>query len=442
MRVQRQVIKMDTARYDVERSRRLLELMRVRRDQQPELVRIGEIPDRQGGTTLVVETELLIRTVDLPAISGLLEADPDLQEDPVREGALAGLITRIKGPAAALGRTAGLASTLRRQGVPISANYVTPMGGQWKSVAGPEPTAGMAPRFRGRSRRGKPSVRVVVLDTGVWVGKRSDWLKGLERKDNLEELYRDTGRGRRGAMRVLHTGAGHGSFCAGIVQQVAPDVEVVVERVLDIDGVQDEVGVAEAMVRAVQDGFAAGQHVVLSLSLGTETADDERPVAFGVALDVIEELRRNPKVNKQQREAMVVAAAGNYGRQRPCWPAAFPSVVAVAGLTQAYLPAAWSSHGPWVDACTVGEGVRSTFVPGKENADLDPTPDEFAEGSWAQWTGTSFAAPQVAAAIAQTAETDGSSLTDAEWALLKRSRREIPLYGKVVEVLSEMPSLD
>ncbi len=66
MRVQRQVIKMDTARYDVERSRRLLDLMRERRRDRTDLVRIGEIPDRQGGTTLAVETELLIRTRDLP----------------------------------------------------------------------------------------------------------------------------------------------------------------------------------------------------------------------------------------------------------------------------------------------------------------------------------------------------------------------------------------
>ncbi len=78
-------------------------------------------------------------------------------------------------------------------------------------------------------------------------------------------------------------------------------------------------------------------------------------------------------------------------------------------------------------------------MPGTENSDLDPTPDAFSEGAWALWTGTSFAAPQLAGAIAQVAEQTGASLADAEWDLLNRSQREIPLYGKVVEVLTAMP---
>ncbi len=224
----------------------------------------------------------------------MLDNDPDLHAEPVVSGPLAGRITRIKGSAEALRRSAGLASTLRRQGVPISANYVTPMGGQWKSVAGPEPTAGARRRVSpgpARESRGcvsSYSTPVCGLAGGPTGSKA--W--------NARTI--ENSRPGRPRNAILHTGAGHGSFCAGLVQQVAPDAEVVVERVLDIDGVQDEVGVAEAMVRAVETGLADQKDVVLSLSLGTETADDERPVAFGVAFERIEELRRDPKARQGQ----------------------------------------------------------------------------------------------------------------------------------------------
>jgi subtilisin family serine protease len=50
------------------------------------------------------------------------------------------------------------------------------------------------------------------------------------------------------------------------------------------------------------------------------------------------------------------------------------------------------------------------------------------------WSGTSFAAPQVAGAIAKIATDDGVTPTEAKRRLLEGAR-EVPLYGKQVEIL-------
>ena len=100
---------------------------------------------------------------------------------------------------------------------------------------------------------------------------------------------------------------------------------------------------------------------------------------------------------------MVVAAAGNDGLNQPYWPAAFTTadvpwagqVVAVAAHDGSDV-CSWSNTGPWVSLAAPGSDITSTYV----------TQWEFTAG-WAQWSGTSFAAPYVAAAIADRRGTAG-----------------------------------
>jgi Subtilase family len=426
-RAQRQADSVRRVSNDLALSQRHLDVVKARRAGQRGIRQIGEIPDKHGTTTLATESELLIRSEALPAVASFLRSSG---VDPAGgEAVLRGRVTKLAAPGLGLDALAQIAATLRLRGIPISAHHITPMGVFWKALTGPENSEGPAPKWAGGKPGGRSGVRVAVIDTGVWEGKRKDeWLTGLQRRDNTEDLYQDRSR------KLLNSSAGHGSFCAGIVRQVAPQVDLVVYKVLDSDGINDEVSIAEAMVNAASEGLREKKHVVISLSLGTETADDERPIALGAALDIIDELQSDRKANRAGKEVLVVAAAGNYGEDRPCYPAAFPSVVAVAGLTQNLEPAQWSSRGSWVDVSTIAEGVRSTFVPGVESPEFDPDPDEFPDGAWALWTGTSFAAPQVAGAISVLAHESGSTLTEARRTLL-RGRSEIPLYGKVVEIL-------
>jgi hypothetical protein len=257
---------------------------------------------------------------------------------------------------------------LRGRGLPVSSSYVTPMNPWVKGLSGPAPSAGSRPFPDDAAGAG---VAVAVIDSGiVGVARTDGWLDSVSRQDNVDP-----------PAEVLDAGAGHGTFVAGVLQQVAPGADIRVYRAVDSDGIGSETGVACAMLRAAAEGAS-----ILNLSLGTSTVDDEAPVAMSVAMELLAE--RHPDV-------LVVAAAGNDGDTRPCWPAALPGVVAVAGLTASGDASTWSNRGGWVTCSSVGEGVVSTFVPGRK-AEVT-----FGADPWACWTGTSFAAPQVAGLVAR-----------------------------------------
>lgn len=421
--VARQVGSIAALREDPEFDQRVLADVQRRRAGRSDRIQFEQIPDKHGAGTLAAasDAQLLIRKEDDQAVRRFLTEVHGLE---AREE-LFGRVVAYTGGQDSLSMCQ-LAASLRRQGVPISANYMTPMGDAMKSVASPERTEESVPAFP-EVASGPAPVRVVVIDTGVYGHDRGDgWLTDLDSGNNREDLDDCPQDG------FLDIGAGHGSFCAGIVQQIVPEADIRITKTLDSDGFADELAVANEMVAAVQAGLANGQHVIVNLSLGTVTADDERPVALGVALEMVEEEAR-----QSDREVVVVAAAGNYGHDRPCYPAAFPNVTAVAALTQGMQPTAWSSRGSWVDVCTIGEGVRSTFVHGTESPVMDAGLEQFPQDAWALWSGTSFAAPQVAAAIAKIAIDEGVAPCEAKRRLLEGSS-EVPLFGRRVEVLPQI----
>jgi hypothetical protein len=267
-------------------------------------------------------------------------------------------------------------------------------------------------------------VRVAIIDTGIPKAKRKDgWLNGLSKRDNIDPLDDFPKDG------TLDIGAAHGNFTTAIVQQVAPGADIEVYKALDSDGVGAEVRVASAIVRAAREGVKKHKKVLINVSAGMETADDERPVALDVAMEMLAELEE-----QTGREIKVVAAAGNFGHDRPCWPAAFPGVIAVGALTQQLTPTTWSTRGFWVDCSTMGEGVRSAFVAGTESPMVDPHPDTFDRDAWALWTGTSFTAPQIAGAMARLAQERNLSLRSS-FALLIDGQRRIPGFGPAVRIL-------
>jgi Subtilase family/TIR domain len=385
---------------------------------------------RTARDDLAEVTHLLMRAEAQPSVRVLLDAY-DFEPDPVVE--LDHRVVRLRNRRRDPSEVASIAAKLRQQSVPISANYgLTAMIGYVKQgVAGPKQTAGLAPVWpkgagtydKEHEQNEKSPIRIVIIDTGVF-GVRSDgWLSALQTQENLEDLDDSPRDG------FLDLAAGQGSFCAGIVQQIVPEAHIVASKALYSDGLVDELRIARALVHEVRAGLEAGQHVIVNLSVGTETADDEQPVALGVALEIIDEESRQAGL-----ETVVVAAAGNFGHDRPCFPAAFSTVTAVAAVTQQMLPAQWSSRGVWVDVSTIGEGVRSTFVPGLVSPDVDLDFVQFPEDAWALWSGTSFAAAQVTGAIAKIAIDDGVAPTEGRRRLLAGAVA-LPLYGKRVEIL-------
>jgi subtilisin family serine protease len=118
---------------------------------------------------------------------------------------------------------------------------------------------------------------------------------------------------------------------------------------------------------------------------------------------------------------VVVAAAGNFSTDRPFYPAALAArppgpgapLLSVGALNPNGSVALFSNQGDWVHWWAPGAAVVSTFPPlsGSISPAIRPPhgggahrretldPDDF-QGGFAIWSGTSFAAPVVAAEVA------------------------------------------
>lgn len=146
-----------------------------------------------------------------------------------------------------------------------------------------------------------------------------------------------------------------------------------------------------------------------------------RAAAAALAIqDITDEYHDNDAV-------VIIAAAGNFRDTTPVLaaPASLsrsgPALVETedvengnaANRTGRFEPAEWSSKGDHVDFWTVAEGVRSTFVTGYESPVFDNSPAVFPQDAWALWSGTSFAAPQIAGAVARICHERGKTPREA-----------------------------
>lgn len=211
----------------------------------------------------------------------------------------------------------------------------------------------------------EPPVSIGVLDTGLdphpWFAARP-WFREVREELDADD---DSGQDRQ---------AGHGTFVAGLVLRRAPGAVVRTRRALSSLGFTDDVRIAEGL-----RSFGRWADVVLVTS-GCRTPDDVCPPVLRSALP---------------EGAVVVAAAGNHGSSRPFWPAALPEVLAVGATGPDGACAEFSNRGEWVDAAAPGVDVVSSYVhlvPGN--------PDGRTYGC-ARWSGTSFAAPQIAGVVAE-----------------------------------------
>jgi hypothetical protein len=312
-------------------------------------------------------------------------------------------------------------------------NYVATLAAVGKGIGGPEPVPGpgsfadyripTAPEYYTG-----PGPRVAVIDTGIpsldpdgghpGMRRGDAWLSDIPRTDSNRDLLDDLPAGPDGS---LDFHAGHGTFVAGIIQRVAPGADIQVYRAADSDGFATDGDIANALLQAVDDGAR-----IVNLSLGARTADDRPPRAMATA---VWDIRR-----KSGDDVVIVAAAGNYGDKSRCWPAALDGVEAVAGLTAQLAPASWSSCGEHIRFSTVAEGIRSTFVTGRESPVFDPEPEEFPQDAWALWSGTSFATPQIAGAVARICHELTLNPRQAVDKLHERGR-PIAGFGKAMRIL-------
>jgi subtilisin family serine protease len=214
---------------------------------------------------------------------------------------------------------------------------------------------------------------------------------------------------------LLDFEAGHGTFIAGIVRQVCPDAEVHPAGVLSSFGEGSVARVRSTIRRLTR---LCGPFDLVVMSFGTFCANDD-PGLFGARLPQL------------IGDAVAVAAAGNLQSCRPYFPAALPGVIGVGALDRTG-PAWFTNFGSWVDACAPAVNVVSTFFdPITER--FPGRPDRRFDG-WARWSGTSFAAPKVAGAIAQEMYLAQVSAGAAWQRLAGTASMRVPELGVVINV--------
>lgn len=275
----------------------------------------------------------------------------------------------------------------------------------------PPPSAAFERRFIEPIRSGASRAEVVVIDTG--------YIKTTPRHARLDARVKSIPGQFFGSRRnrpawvncppdVLDADgdgkldgiAGHGTFIAGIIASEC--------RQCRITAVGQRHGTAARGPDLTTEPqlFTAEYEVARSLLINSNaqvvscgfafpTLDRHPSIAF---TSVMDEIRARQAPGSQ---VAVVAPAGNEASAHPFWPAAHPEVIGVAAANRRGNGRAWFSNwGSWVDCCTRGQDVFSTFI--YWDGALDGAPDTDIENfqGWATWNGTSFAAPKVAAAIA------------------------------------------
>jgi hypothetical protein len=214
---------------------------------------------------------------------------------------------------------------------------------------------------------------------------------------------------------------------AGLIRQAAPDADIAAWRVVASDGTVVEsdlvatlTSIAE-LVRRYSSGEPNGLALdVLSLSMGYYHETPEDALFDPTMVELLGSMGRCGTI--------VVCSAGNDATARPLYPAAFgpwsdglganppdPSATAIVSVG-ALNPnrtsvALFSNTGPWVRMYAPGASVVST-MPAFEGGGLPAArtvayglerdaidPDDF-RGGFAVWSGTSFAAPLIAGALA------------------------------------------
>ena len=189
--------------------------------------------------------------------------------------------------------------------------------------------------------------------------------------------------------------AGHGTFIAGIIKRLVPGALLRNIKLVGPCGDADEHALATA-IRALA-ASAEQPPDILNLSLAGYALEDMKDLALAI------------RSLQRVHGTVVVAAAGNDASCRPTYPAVLPGVVGVGAVNGEGRPAPFSNYGPWVRASSLGVDVVSSFF---EWDGARPRPgesgdrDDFSH-AWATWSGTSFAAPHVAALIAGRMIADG-----------------------------------
>lgn len=213
----------------------------------------------------------------------------------------------------------------------------------------------------------------------------------------------------------LLIGRGHGTAVAGVlaaaegngegVAGVAPDARLMPLRAFAADGRGDDDDIAAALVYAADAGAR-----VVNMSFGT---------AYESAL------LRQAIEYAHQRGVVLVASAGNDGKEDAHYPSDFDAVISVVRLGQnGEARSSLSSHGQQVTLGAPGTGIYTTALPAT-GLGLGPAGDAL----YRPVSGSSFSAPMVAGVAALALGLDPSLSASAVRSALVAGARDVGEAG-------------
>jgi Subtilase family len=195
----------------------------------------------------------------------------------------------------------------------------------------------------------------------------------------------------------------HGTAVASLIAEAAPGATVFAANVFTLSSDGREIATADAIVRGL-DWLAGLQVAVINLSL------------TGPANPILEAMIGRLTT----RGHVLVAAVGNEGpRGAPQFPAAYDKVVGVTAVDENHRVYLYANHGDYVDFA----------APGVDLNVADP------KGSIDKVSGTSYAAPRVAARLAILLDVPDAKRADAAVGELAAHARDLgapgrdPVYG-------------
>jgi subtilisin family serine protease len=261
---------------------------------------------------------------------------------------------------------AGTLQSVRADGL-VAAPEVDGQSYHFAFDAGPNPGSYTDPNVyqqvdlgNAASPTGGAGVVVAVLDTGATFNHPAlvghylpgynaiqPWLPPAEVPDGL-----------------VNNAMGHGTMIAGLIAYLAPGAQILPVRVLNGDGI----GTLANVIAGIQYATSHGAQVI-NMSFGT--LQPSQALADAIA-------------QAQSAGALVVASAGNDGANILQYPAACDQVLAVTSVNSDDTLSPFSNYGDAISLVAPGNGIRSTYW----------------TGGYASWSGTSFAAPFVAAEAA------------------------------------------
>ena len=243
-------------------------------------------------------------------------------------------------------------------------------------------------------------VTVAVIDSGVSKEqvpdlKLTNFVKGYDFVNNKDDASDDHGHGTHVAGTIAQsTNNGYG------VAGIAYEASIMPLKVLAASGGGTVADIAEAIKFAADNGAD-----VINMSLGG-----------GGASNMLEEAIKYA----HNKGIVIVAAAGNEGRNAASYPARYPDVISVSATDATGDKADYSNFGAGVDISAPGGSAASETSKIIQNT-INP---ETGKSEFIGLHGTSMAAPHVAG-VAALIKATGVEDPNEVFAILKQSSRKI-----------------